>query len=154
MYCSSPKDGSVTFVRDFYANAKEHQNYKTKVREIVVKFDEAIINRHLGLVTSEEDDLANYTKETNIQQVLDTICFKRTQWNISNGVLASFDSKYLEKNMKVWFNFINARLYLTVHVSSRMNVEAIINATTLHAANINNIALSFPSLLSALFEKA
>ena len=36
----------------------------------------------------------------------------------------------------------------------RMNVGAIINAVILHAANINNIALPFPSLLTALFEKA
>ena len=72
--------------------------------------------------------------------------------------------------MKVWFNFINARLYPTTHVSKysrdralgllaiatamRMNVGAIINAAILHAANINNVALPFPSLLTALFEKA
>ncbi|GMN60701.1 hypothetical protein TIFTF001_029794 [Ficus carica] len=36
----------------------------------------------------------------------------------------------------------------------RMNVRAIINATILPAANINNVALPFPSLLIELFEKA
>ena len=35
-----------------------------------------------------------------------------------------------------------------------MNVGAIINATILHAANINNVALPFPSLLTELFKKA
>ena len=35
-----------------------------------------------------------------------------------------------------------------------MNVRAIINAVILHAANINNVALPYPTLLTALFEKA
>ncbi|GMN37206.1 hypothetical protein TIFTF001_042590 [Ficus carica] len=35
-----------------------------------------------------------------------------------------------------------------------MNVGAIINATILHAANINNVALPFPSLFTEFFEKA
>ena len=169
-YCSPPKDGSMTLVREFYANAREHRNHKTKVRGIVVRFDEETINRYLGLVAPEEDELANYTKEADMQKVMDTICFKQTQWNVSNGVQTSFDSKYLEKTMKVWFNFITARLYPTTHVSEctreralalfaiatgmRMNVGAIINATILHAASINNVALPFPSLLTALFEKA
>ncbi|GMN21821.1 hypothetical protein TIFTF001_040129 [Ficus carica] len=160
----------MTLVREFYANAKEHRNHKTKVCGIVVRFDEETINRHLGLVAPKEDDLANYTKTADMQKVMDTICFKRTEWNISNGAHATFDSKYLEKNMKVWFNFINARLYPTTHVSEcsreralalfaiatgmRMNVGAIINAAILHAANINNVAFPFPSLLTALFEKA
>ncbi|GMN43719.1 hypothetical protein TIFTF001_012916 [Ficus carica] len=72
--------------------------------------------------------------------------------------------------MKVWFNFINARLYLTTHVSEssreralahfaiatgmRMNIGAINKAAILHTANINNVALPFPSLLTTLFEKA
>ena len=158
MCCSSPKDGSILLMRKFYANAKEHRNYQTKVRGLVVKFDETTINRHLGLVESKEDDLTNYTKQVDMQQVMDTIYFKQTQWNISNGVQASFDSKYFEKNMKVWFNFINSRLYPTMHVSEcskeitlapfaiakgiRMNVGAIINVIILQAANINNFAIS------------
>ena len=72
--------------------------------------------------------------------------------------------------MKVWFNFINARLYLTTHVSKctresalahfaiatgmRMNIEAINNAAILHTTKINNVALPFPLLLTTLFEKA
>ncbi|GMN19116.1 hypothetical protein TIFTF001_039725 [Ficus carica] len=110
---------------------------------MVVRFDEETINRHLGLVAPEDDDLANYTKQADMQQ---------------------------EKNMKVWFNFINVRLYPTSHVSEcsreralalfaiakgmRMNVGAIINAAILYASNIDNVALPFPSLLTALFEKA
>ncbi|GMN23245.1 hypothetical protein TIFTF001_040425 [Ficus carica] len=93
---------------------------------------------------------------------------KTINWHL--GIVAYFDSKYLENNIKVWFNFINGRLYPTTHVSEcsreralalfaiasgmRMNVGAIINATILHAANINNVALPFSSLLTALFEKA
>ncbi|GMN58262.1 hypothetical protein TIFTF001_027373 [Ficus carica] len=122
----------MTLVREFYTNAKEHRNHKTKVRGIVVKFDNETINRHLDLVALEENDLAIYAKQADMQQ-----------------------------NMKVWFNFINARLYLTMHVSEcsreralapfaiakgmRMNVGAIINAVIIQAANINNVALSFPS---------
>lgn len=128
------------------------------------------INRHLSLVESEEENLANYTKQVDMQQVMDTICFKQIQWNISNSVQAYFDSKYFEKNMKVWFNFINVRLYPITHVSEcskeraltpfaiakrmRMNVGTIINAAILQATNINNFALPSPSLLTALFEKA
>lgn len=71
--------------------------------------------------------------------------------------------------MKVGFNFINATLYPTTHVSGysreralaiyaiakgiRMNVGAIINAVILHATKINNVALPFLSLLTVLFEK-
>ncbi|GMN22987.1 hypothetical protein TIFTF001_040378 [Ficus carica] len=109
-----PQDGSMTLMREFYANAKEHRNHKTKVRGIVVRFDEETINRHLGLVAPEEDDLANYTKQADIERVL-------AHFAIAKGM--------------------------------RMNVEAIINAAILHAVNIDNVALPFPSLLTALFEK-
>ncbi|GMN58760.1 hypothetical protein TIFTF001_027851 [Ficus carica] len=106
----------MTLVRGFYANAKEHRNYKTKVRGIVVKFDEVTINRHLGLMALKEDDLTDYTKKADMQE-------------------RALAPHAIAKGM-------------------RMNVRAIINATILDTANINNVALSFPSLLTKLFEKA
>ncbi|GMN48394.1 hypothetical protein TIFTF001_017565 [Ficus carica] len=121
-YCPPPplpKNGSMMLVREFYANAKEHRNHKTKVRGIVVRFDEETINWHLGLVALEEDDLANYTKRADMQQVMDTIRLYPT-------------THVFECSRE------RALALFAIALGMRMNVRAIINAAILHAANINN----------------
>ncbi|GMN46172.1 hypothetical protein TIFTF001_015352 [Ficus carica] len=107
----------MTLVREFYANAKEHRNHKTKLRGIVVSSMKRLSTEH-------------------------------------DGVVQLHQRKIVPENACAECSRERALALFAIAKGMRMNVGAIINAAILHATNINNVSLPFPSLLIALFEMA
>ncbi|EXB45106.1 hypothetical protein L484_019331 [Morus notabilis] len=105
-----------------------------------------------------------------MSEVLRAICYIVRRWTLANGVLSFFDSRYLEKNMKVWHHFFRTRLHSrshTLEVSREralalyaikkgltMNISGIINTVISYAIRNKHVGLAFPSLITKLIEMA
>ncbi|EXB37415.1 hypothetical protein L484_003285 [Morus notabilis] len=92
---------ALTLVREFYANGAFGKGNKTTIRGKTVKFDAKTINQHLQTPRPTVDQLAMYIAQSDMQEVVRTICYQECQWSMANGMESSFDSRYLEKHMKI-----------------------------------------------------
>ena len=70
--------------RKFYANAYEHEKFRTFVRHKMAVFDQTTINQYFSLPNIDDDEYSTYLfEDLDWEEVITTLCKPRTQWKLS-----------------------------------------------------------------------
>ena len=157
----------MPIVREFYANAAQHNGYETMVRGRHVPFDSVTINAFYGIPEIETDDYSVMRSEIDISQLTDTLCIPNATWEMSrSGEYMKMSSKSLKPYTRVWFHFLTRSLMPGTHITyvtkERMillyclmegfsiDVGVVISSNIAWAANSSLAGLFYPYLVTSL----
>ena len=116
-FCKQPPIAILSVVREFYANAYEHQGSVARVRGKAVAFDRTTLSRFYGLENIEYDEYSAYVDDhVDLNEIINTICKPSTQWKMSNGEAISVKTSTLTKEAKIWHYFVGARFMPSSHL--------------------------------------
>ena len=93
-----PEAAVVPLVREFYANMKEHRNFRVFVRGKIVPFDRTTINRYYKLSNIVNDEYERMLEGSiNWDTIKDALCLGTiTNWDRTQG---GFVKSFLGMNM-------------------------------------------------------
>ena len=158
-------------MREFYANAYEHENFRAFVRGKRVAFDRTTINQHYFWPNIDDDGYNTYlSKELDWEEVITALCKPGTQWKLSGKEALSFPSSAMTRELKVWHYFIRAKLMQVTHFSDvvkdqaellyeiktkkSIDIGSVIEQSILQHVKMPNAGLYCPSLIIVLCYKA
>ncbi|XVF20499.1 hypothetical protein REPUB_Repub12eG0005800 [Reevesia pubescens] len=171
IFVTQPKLVVLTVVREFYANAMEHQNGKVFVRGKWVSFDRSTINRYYRLPNIVDNEYHQQKDKFNWEEVSRTLCKLGIRWNKSQeGYCLSFPRSALDKHLKAWNYFIGAKmmpnrnfnlvlkkmvgLLYVIQLNIPVDVGLVIQNSIIHAIETLGVSLFFPSLITTLCKNA
>ena len=109
-FCNQPKAAIVPIVREFYANAPEHNNRKVFVRGKWVSFSGRAINQFFKVPDIDRDEYTAFIgRQIDYQDILQRIVVPGTQWRMTDDKPITFPSIGLTKVCKAWYYFWGAR---------------------------------------------
>ena len=166
-FCAQPKLAIVPLVREFYANALEHDNRKVFVRGKQVNFSPKAINRFFKLPDIENDEYNQFiAKQIDFEEILQEIAVPGTRWKLSDDKPITFKSIGLTRDCKGWHYFLGARLMPVRHFSDvnkdraillyclmtgkSLDVGKFISSHIVQCYKHQSMSLFFPSLITAL----
>ena len=119
---AKPDATVLLVVREFYADAYEHENCRAFVRGKQVAFDQATSNSYYSLPNIDDDECNTYfSEDLDWEEVMTALCKPRTQWKLSGDEALSFPNSAMTRELKVWHYFIGAKLMPIMHVSDVIN---------------------------------
>ncbi len=126
-FCAQPKMAIVPIVREFYANAPEHDNRKVFVRGKQVSFSGKAINKFFKLPDFERDEYTEFIgKQIDYQEIIQEIAVPGTQWKFTDDRPVTFKSLGLTRECKAWYYFLGARLMPVRHFSDITKEKAVL----------------------------
>ena len=170
-FYKQPQATILPLVREFYANAFEHQGSVAQVPGKLVKFNCTTLKWYYSLQDIKYDEHSAYVSEhVNLTEVANTICRPNTQWNMSNGEAYSVKTSTLSKEAKTWHYFVGARFMPSSHLSDvikdrailiyyilmgkTIDIGSILHASILHNIRGGSMGLYFPFLIIAFCGRA
>lgn len=127
-FASQPRACSIPLVKEFYANAKEHDNFKVFVRGRWVRFDRVSINRFYHTQDIPNDDYSRLRDEgVNPTTLINTLARAGTEWNRNANAVPNFPASWLTANCKMWHQFITAKLIPSSNISEMTRDRATLN---------------------------
>ena len=166
-FCKQPKAAVVPIVREFYANAPEHNNRKVFVRGKWVSFSGRAINQFFKTPDIDKDDYnAFIAKPIDYQELLQRIAVPGTQWKMREDKPITLRSIGLTKECKAWYYFLGARLMPVRHFSDITRDRAVLlyslvseqsldlgkflSSNIMLCCKHSSMSLFYPSLITAL----
>lgn len=130
----------ISIVKEFYANAKEAQDYDVQVRGKSVLFDKQSINSYNQIeYMSDDNEFTEYmTEDLNLDTVIKTLCRPGAEWKSKgNDGAINFSNGELRRYGKAWYSFICAKLMPTTHVSDVIKDIVVLLYAIVMGKNIN-----------------
>ena len=166
-FCAQPKSAIVPLVREFYANALEHNHRRVFVRGKQVDFNGKAINRFFKLPDIENDGYTQFIgKQVDFEEIIHEIAVPGTTWKLTDDRPITFKSIGLTKNCKALHYFLGARLMPVRHFSDinkdraillyclmtgkSLDVGRFISSHIVQCYKHQSMSLFFPSLITAL----
>lgn len=119
----------ISIVKEFYANAREVEDYVVQVRGRPVSYTRTTINSYFNLRDILIDDYLYYgIGHCDLDVVIQKLCKPGTTWTLKQATdeKVSFPHTTLSRYGKAWYNFICANLMLTRHQSDVTKERAIL----------------------------
>lgn len=167
-----PEAAVVPLVREFYANMKEHRNFRVFVRGKMVPFDRTTINRYYKLSNIENDAYERMLEGSiNWDTIKDALCPGTvTYWDRNQrGVVKTFPGKNMSKSSKAWHYFVcskfmpttnfsavakdRAGLTYAIQMGKSVDVGLVIQKSILNALKIAKAGLPHPHLITELCKR-
>ena len=166
-FCAQPKLDVVPVVREFYANAPEHDNRKVFVRGKQVNFSGKAINKFFKLPDIEKDGYTEFiSRQIDYEEILQEIAVPGTKWKLTDDKPINLPSIGLTKECKAWYYFVGARLMPIQHFSDitkdkaiilyclvtgkSLDVGRFISSHIVQCYKHQSMSLFYPSLITAL----
>ncbi|EXB36046.1 hypothetical protein L484_018203 [Morus notabilis] len=87
---------ALTYVREFYANAKFMTSSRSMVRKTEIKYDARTINKHLDIPVPDLDEINEYIDHPYLDEVVADICPRGCNWSIANEIESTFECHCLD----------------------------------------------------------
>lgn len=116
--CKQPLAITKPIVREFYANANEHNNGSAFIQGKFVPFTTDAINAYFEILEAVVNEYYEYIKrEPNFNEVINHFCKRNGEWKMSKGLPSSFKMSQLHGAYKCWLYYLAARLISIKHVN-------------------------------------
>ncbi|KAK8943192.1 hypothetical protein KSP39_PZI008839 [Platanthera zijinensis] len=146
-FCHPRTEAILSWVYEFYANARDSNGEKVFVRGKSVEFSAKVINDLFDLDDTTQDGYANILSSVSIEEMMAVVCCTpESEW--ASQSRKTLRATCLNREAKVWLLFINAGVMPTRHLNTLT-----IDKVALIYSILKGIKLNMGELISTLIKQ-